>query len=75
VEIPGGAVGADGVAGGLTDRQREALAEALAAGYYESPRAATVADVGERLDCAPSTAAEHLRKAESTLVRRALETP
>ncbi|WP_432764782.1 hypothetical protein [Halobaculum lipolyticum] len=29
--------------------------------------------MADALDCAPSTAAEHLRKAEATLVRTALE--
>ena len=56
----------------LTDRQREALATAWAAGYYEEPRAASVADVAAELDRAPGTVAEHLRKAESRLVAHAL---
>lgn len=55
---------------GLTDRQREVVVAAVDAGYYEEPREATVADVAATLDCAPSTVAEHLRKAESTLLRR-----
>jgi predicted DNA binding protein len=54
---------------GLTERQREVVATAFETGYYEEPREATIADVAERLDCAQSTVAEHLRKAESTLVR------
>lgn len=52
----------------LSDRQREALQAASALGYYENPRRATQADVAERLGCAPSTAGEHLRKAEAKLV-------
>jgi predicted DNA binding protein len=52
----------------LTARQHEALQAAHDLGYYDSPRAATTADVAERLDCAPGTAAEHLRKAEARLV-------
>jgi hypothetical protein len=52
----------------LTDRQREAVAAAVAVGYYDTPRTAGVEAVAEELDCAPSTAAEHLRKAESRLV-------
>lgn len=55
---------------GLTERQREVVTSAFEAGYYEEPREATIADVADRLDCALSTVAEHLRKAESTLVRR-----
>jgi predicted DNA binding protein len=66
----------DGWTGGeadvLTDRQREVLRVARAAGYYDSPRAATQEDVADSLGLAPSTVAEHLRKAESALVDRAL---
>lgn len=54
---------------GLPPRQHEALVVALDAGYYEVPREATRAAVAERLGCAPSTASEHLRKAEAALVR------
>ena len=48
----------------LTDRQFEAVVAAFDAGYYDVPRAGTIEEVGERLDCAPGTASEHLRKAE-----------
>ncbi|MFC7136238.1 helix-turn-helix domain-containing protein [Halobaculum litoreum] len=57
----------------LTDRQREVLAAAADLGYYEEPRGATVADVADRVGCAPSTAAEHVRRAEAALVRDALD--
>ncbi|WP_049900095.1 helix-turn-helix domain-containing protein [Halococcus agarilyticus] len=60
-------------ASALSDRQAEAATTAIDLGYYEAPREATVADVADRLDCAPGTAAEHLRKAEATLVGRAVE--
>jgi len=53
----------------LSDRQREAVAAGLALGYYEVPRTAGQEAVADALDCAPSTAAEHLRKAEAKLVR------
>lgn len=56
----------------LSARQREALAAAAALDYYDQPRGATAADVADELGCATATAAEHLRKAESTLVRAAL---
>ncbi|WP_251343367.1 helix-turn-helix domain-containing protein [Haloplanus halophilus] len=52
----------------LTDRQREAVAAAVACGYYDSPREGSVADVAAALDVAPGTAAEHLRKAEATVM-------
>ena len=53
---------------GLTDRQREAVDAALEAGYYDVPRTASHEDVAAELDCAPSTAAEHLRKAEAAVL-------
>jgi predicted DNA binding protein len=49
-------------------RQWEALAVAFEAGYYDVPRTATRDDVAARLECAPSTATEHLQKAERRLV-------
>jgi hypothetical protein len=56
------------IAGSISDRQREAIDAALELGYYEIPREASHEDVAAAIDCAPSTAAEHLRKAESTLL-------
>ncbi|MFB6150234.1 MAG: helix-turn-helix domain-containing protein [Haloarculaceae archaeon] len=57
-------------AGGLTDRQFEAVAAAVDVGYYETPREGSVADVGDRLDCTPGTAAELLRRAERSVMHR-----
>ncbi|WP_436926819.1 helix-turn-helix domain-containing protein [Halosimplex amylolyticum] len=51
--------------GRLTARQREVLATAVRAGYYDAPRRATHADLAERLDVSPATVGEHLRKIES----------
>jgi predicted DNA binding protein len=59
---------------GLSERQREAVAVALDLGYYDRPREATHADVAAALGCAPSTATEHLQKAESKLVRAGMAT-
>ncbi len=53
----------------LTDRQREAVRAAVEEGYYATPRTGAVADVADRLGCAPATAAEHLRKAETGVMR------
>lgn len=53
---------------GLPTRQWEALATAFELGYYEVPRQATRDEVADRLGCAPSTASEHLQKAERRLV-------
>ncbi len=60
-------------ASSLSERQHEAVQAALDLGYYDHPRRATHEDIAERLGCAPSTASEHLQKAEATLVRAALE--
>ena len=57
----------------LSDRQREALDAAFSLGYYEIPRTASHEDVAEAIGCAPSTAAEHLRKAESKLLQSVLD--
>lgn len=58
----------------LSKRQREALVAALELGYYEVPREASHEAVAEAIDCAPSTAAEHLRKAESNLIHAVIDT-
>jgi predicted DNA binding protein len=52
----------------LTDRQFEAVAAAVNCGYYEDPREGSVAAVAETLGCTPSVAAEHLRRAERTVM-------
>lgn len=57
----------------LSARQRDAAEAGLELGYYDIPRAATQADVADAIGCAPSTAAEHLRNAESKVIRAVLE--
>jgi predicted DNA binding protein len=52
----------------LTERQREILRTAIAAGYYDVPREATYEDVAARLDLAPVTVGEHLRKIEAEIL-------
>lgn len=54
----------------LTDRQRDVLDAAVAAGYYATPRTATVADVADRLGIGESTTSEHLRKIEARVLPR-----
>lgn len=56
----------------LTDRQFEAVTTAVEVGYYDDPREGSVADVAAELDCAPGTAAEHLRRAERTIMADAV---
>jgi DNA-binding CsgD family transcriptional regulator len=53
----------------LTDRQLEVFRTAVELGYYEIPRRATHEEIADRLECAPSTVDEHLRKAESQVLR------
>jgi predicted DNA binding protein len=57
----------------LSPRQREALRAAIACGYYANPRDATLEAVADELGCATGTAAEHLRKAEATVLRRVVD--
>jgi predicted DNA binding protein len=58
----------------LSDRQRQAIDAAVDLGYYDIPRTATHDDVAGAMGCAPSTAAEHLQKAESKLLRSVVDT-
>jgi predicted DNA binding protein len=57
-------------ASGLTERQRDAVAAAVDLRYYGAPRDASLDDVADELDCAPSTASVHLRKAEQTVMEQ-----
>jgi len=57
----------------ITDKQRRALELACEAGYYETPREATLAEVAEELGISPSAASQRLTAAETTLVRSLLE--
>jgi hypothetical protein len=69
VEAVGGTEVAEGsLLGRLTARQRAAVEAALDCGYYDVPRRATTEDVARALGCAPSTAAEHLQRAEATVL-------
>lgn len=52
----------------LTKRQREVLDAAVTVGYYDVPRRGTATEVAAALDCAPSTASEHLRKIEARVL-------
>lgn len=57
----------------LSDRQREAVLAALELGYYDRPGGATHEEIAAELGCAPSTASEHIKKAEAKLVRGAMD--
>jgi len=53
----------------LTRRQGQAVLAALETGYYDAPRKVTTLDVARKLGIARSTFEEHLKAAESQLVR------
>lgn len=57
--------GSESIEASLSDRQRKAAEVAVELGYYDVPRRVSHEDVANALECAPSTAAEHLQKAES----------
>jgi predicted DNA binding protein len=67
--VGGTQVSAERIRHRLTERQRTAVQTGLELGYYNRPREATTEDVAAALDCGTSTAAEHLRKAESKLIQ------
>lgn len=56
------------VLSGLTHRQREALAAAIDTGYFGHEGEGSIKAVAERLDVAPSTAWEHLSRAEAKVM-------
>ena len=60
--------GAFGPGEGLTDRQAAALAAAIEIGYFDTPRRASAEDLAAKLGVSPSTAVEHLRKAEKKVL-------
>ena len=72
IEGIGGFTDEDSADSILSERQREAILAGLELGYYETPRQSTHEDVAEQLDCSPSTASEHLNRAESKLIKAML---
>jgi len=54
----------------LTDTQRDLVAAALDAGYYDTPRACTLTELAERQGIAKSTCSETLQRAEEQLIKR-----
>ncbi|HTX44119.1 MAG TPA: helix-turn-helix domain-containing protein [Methanocella sp.] len=53
---------------GLTERQVKTLKKAVEMGYFDTPRRASARDVAKKLGVSPSTAVEHLRKAEKKVL-------
>lgn len=64
---------AAGFIDGLTDRQREALATAIAIGYYDHGGGVGVEEVASELGIGSTTAWEHLSRAESTVMNALLD--
>jgi predicted DNA binding protein len=54
--------------GELTEKQSEALVEAIECGYYRVPKRVTTDEVAKRLHLPRTTYGEHLRKAESKVL-------
>lgn len=52
----------------LTDRQREVLAIAIGLGYYEPGADVSIKNIGEEVGIAPTTAWEHLVRAEGKVM-------
>lgn len=57
---------------GLTEKQADALTTAWNLGYFETPRRATLADVGEALGVSSQSVSQRLRRAHQTWVETAL---
>lgn len=58
--------------GQLTNRQKEILQIALAAGYYDIPRRVTQRDLATELGLSRGTIGDHLRRAEAKIIRSIL---
>ncbi len=63
--VPVGPEGHDAL---LTQRQHEALAQALASGYYDIPREIRLTDLADAMGMSQSSLSELLRRAERRLV-------
>ena len=57
----------------LTDRQYEIVRVAITEGYYDIPRETSQRDLAAQLDLSRATVAEHLRKAEATVMREVMK--
>lgn len=54
----------------LTDRQREFITEAVARGYYDSPRGCSLTELAETFDVNKSAASGVLHRAEGQIVKQ-----
>lgn len=56
----------------LTDRQRQFITEAVARGYYETPRQCTLTELADTFEVNKSAASGTLRRAEGRIIKNAL---
>lgn len=57
----------------ITEKQQEAMELAMDAGYYETPRRASLGDIADELGISESAASQRLNGAETKLVRAFLD--
>lgn len=57
----------------ITTRQQEAVETALASGYYDTPRTATLKDLAQRLEISRSAVSQRLNAAETKLIKSAFD--
>lgn len=57
---------------GLTDPQRDILLQAIKLGYFDIPRSASLAELGESLDITGQAASERLRRALKSLLETSM---
>ena len=62
-------ISTNSLVGNLTGKQSFALLTALAQGYYEIPKKISTEEIAKRLDLPRTTYEEHLRKAESKVMK------
>lgn len=72
--VGGTSVRPESILGELSDRQSETVETAVDSGYYDTPRDATITEIAEEMQCARSTAAEHLQRAESKVMTSLFDT-
>lgn len=53
----------------LTDHQRTRVAQAIAAGYYDTPRTCSLTELADQLGIAKSTCSETLHRAEAKILK------
>lgn len=57
----------------LSETERETLEEAVAAGYFKSPRDATLGSLAEAFDVSKPAVSENLRRGERKMIRRVID--